>query len=141
MSAPDPARRGVGAVFMVFGALSCIMMSAAALYAEGRLSFLIPAAAWSQLYMAHYGCAVFCAAAYLWLGWRRTGSIPRLAIVFFAIGMVVYSAVFMAVGLLLLRRLLPSWASLLPGGFLLWYGWTLRRDSFPGLPDLPKDGL
>ena len=141
MNAPDPAHRGVGAVFMVFGALSCLMMSAAALYAEGRLSFLIPTAAWSQLYMAHYGCAVFCAAAYLWLGWRRTGSIPRLAIMLFAVGMVVYSTVFVAVGLLLLKKLLPSWGAVLPGGFLLWYGWTLRRDSFLSLPGRPKDGL
>ncbi|MBI5241492.1 MAG: hypothetical protein HY926_13550 [Elusimicrobia bacterium] len=142
VTGPDEASRGVGAIFLVFGALSCLIMSAAALYAEGRLRVLIPAEAWSQIYMAHYCSALFCGAAYLWLDWRRTRRVPRRAFVGFAVGIALYSALFLAAGLLLYKKLLPSWSALLPGAGLLCYGWLLRRRSaLADRPERPPDGL
>jgi hypothetical protein len=139
---PDPAlRRGLGVIFMLFGALCCVMMAAAALYAEGRLHIFIPAKAWSHLYLAHFASTFLCGTGYLWLAWRRSRQVPVFAIVDFALGLFIYSAIFLAAGLLLYSKLVPSWIALASGVFLLYYGWTIRkgRSIFPALdrPDKP----
>jgi hypothetical protein len=140
--APDPAlRRGLGVIFMLFGALCCVMMAAAALYAEGRLRVFIPAKAWSHLYLAHFSSTFLCGAGYLWLAWRRSRQVPVFAIVDFALGLFIYSALFMVAGMLLHARLVPSWSALASGLFLLYYGRSLRQGkslvSAPGGPGKP----
>ncbi len=127
-------RRGLGVIFLVFGALCCVMMAAASLYAQGRLRVSISAEGWQKIYLAHYFCTLGCGMYYLWLGGRQSRRIPAEGIMAFAVGIVVYTAMFMGMGMLLVRRIVPSWTALAPGLFLLLYGallWTRRGEAGP----------
>jgi hypothetical protein len=114
---------------MVFGALSCALMAVAALYAQGHLRVRITAAAWQQLYSAHFVCTAGCGAYYLWLGYRQTGAVPKQGILDFAVGIFFYTVLFLAANLLLAASRVPPWSAVFPGLFLIYYGWVLWKGS------------
>jgi hypothetical protein len=128
---PSPAesrqRRGLGVIFIIFGLLSCVLMSAAALYSQGGLRLQITAAAWQRMYIAHFICTAGCGAAYLWLGYRQTRRVPVGGYMYYAVGLLLYIGLFLLAGLLLVTRRVPSWFSLSPGLLLTYYGGVLLR--------------
>jgi hypothetical protein len=119
--------RGLGVIFIIFGLFSCVMMSAAALYSKGLLRVRISALGWQEIYVAHFVCTAGCAGLYLWLGYKQTMTIPGSAVVTFALGMLIYSVLFLGAGLLLVSGLVPAWSALVPGLFLIAHGRLLMR--------------
>lgn len=102
-------------------------MTAAALYALGHLRVRISAAAWQQMYLAHFFCTTGCGAGYLWLGYRQTGANPSQGIMDLTVGLFLYAVVLLVTGLLLLAGRIAPWFSIVPGIFLIYYGWVLRQ--------------
>jgi hypothetical protein len=131
----NPQRRGLGIIFIVFGLLSCALMAAAALYAQNRVRVFISAAAWRQMYLAHFFCTTGCGAGYLWLGWRQTGKVPGQEALELAVGICLYVVAFMAAAMLLVSRRVGPWCALAPGLCMLYYGSVLVRGKtiFAGL--------
>lgn len=117
-----------GNVFILLGAAHCILMTVASLYSLGALPQLsVSARQWNDFYFTFFLCLYGASAgAIIGQSLKYDVFVPQ-AILDALVGIVPYQIIFWAVRRILLRWPSFPWLSLLPGLFLVYYGFKLRR--------------
>lgn len=126
--APDPMRLKLGRLYIGFGLTHCLLMTFASLYSLRvfpRLS--IGVHQWNVWYFMFFVSVYAASAAAIIAESLHAEVFLPQAILDALVGSLSFQLIFWAARRVLARWEAPPWLSLLPGLFLVWYGFKLRR--------------
>lgn len=124
-------RRGVGLIYVLAGLANWAEIGLALLASSGRLPFSISPRLWSQLFFGHFLLLVVSGLLYLTISYYVSGLFTYLALMDYLVGVPVFMIALPAILGLVIHGA-PAALAFLPGGFLLAYGFGLRRGRAMG---------